>query len=370
MTEKRSNSKSDAANINLSVAIPLFNEETVLPELHRRLTNVLDNIPGGPHEIIFVDDGSSDATRDILSALAVADTRVRAVLLSRNFGHQAALTAAIDHVTGDAVVLMDGDLQDTPETIPQFVDEFQRGSDVVYAIRQKRKESLWMRTAYAAFYATIGKLSDVNLPSQAGDFSLLSKRVVEHLKRMPERHRYLRGLRAWVGYRQTGIAVERDARHSGVSKYSLPKLFQLAFDGIFSFSSKPIRAAIYGGALAMIGSIGFVAYAVVSHLVFASSPPGYTTLVAAMTFLTGIQLFFLGTIGEYVGRIYEQVKRRPLYVVDSVMNTDNVQLTESELWSQNSQQTPAARANATTFPNEFVALPNEFVAQPTHTISD
>ncbi len=315
-----------SSRFRLSIAIPVFNEESVLPELYRRLKNALDQVDGGPHEIVFVDDGSSDATREMLGGLAIADTRVKAVLLSRNFGHQSALSAALDHVTGDAVVLMDGDLQDTPETIPRFLEMYERGFDVVYAIREKRKESWWLKACYAGFYRIIRQLSELDLPEGSGDFALLSRRVVDRMVAMPERHRYLRGLRYWVGYRQTGITVERDARHSGVSKYSFAKLFQLAFDGIFSFSVKPLRAAAVLGFAAITGASAFVAFAIIAHLFFGRSPAGFTALITFMTLLTGIQLVVLGLIGEYVGRIYEQVKLRPMYVVDRVLTADNTYL--------------------------------------------
>ena len=319
------------SDFRLSVAIPLFNEESVLFELHSRLSGVLDELGGGEHEIVFVDDGSTDATREILAGLVVADPRVKAVLLSRNFGHQAALSAAMDHVNGDAVVLMDGDLQDTPETIPRFIEQFLQGFDVVYAIRKKRKESLFLRTCYATAYWVIRKLSKLNLPEGTGDFALLSRRVVDQMKKLPERHRYLRGLRYWVGYAQTGIEVERDARHSGESKYNFSGLCRLAFDGIFSFSVKPLRAATGIGALAVVGSLTFAAYAIFSHLFLSASPQGFTALITVMTLLTGIQLLFLGIIGEYVGRVYEQVKFRPMYVVDEVLTVDsNVPLSETE----------------------------------------
>ncbi|MCL4144320.1 UNVERIFIED_CONTAM: hypothetical protein GTU68_037454 [Idotea baltica] len=336
--------------IRLSVAIPLYNEETVLPELHRRLKNVLDTIPGGPHQIVCVDDGSSDGTRDLLAGLAVADPSVNAVLLSRNFGHQAALSAALDHVTGDAVVLMDGDLQDTPETIIRFLEQHQLGFDVVYAVREKRKESWWLKACYAGFYKVIHRLSELKLPEGSGDFALLSGRVVNHIRRMPERHRYLRGLRYWVGYRQTGITVERDARHSGDSKYSFSKLFGLAFDGIFSFSVKPLRAATACGMLTIAASFAFVAYAVFAHLFLGASPSGFTAMIFMVSLLAGVQLLFLGVIGEYVGRIYEQVKLRPLYVVDRVLRADNVDLGSFDGQSNSQPAVEAQGAGGNVFP--------------------
>src|ERR1700759_240924 len=190
---------------HLSVAIPVHNEESVLPELLARLRKVLDALPGGPHEVVFVDDGSSDSTFAMLAAAAAKDDRIVAISLSRNFGHQAAITAALDHVSGDAVVVMDGDLQDVPEVIPQFVESFEKGYDVVYAQRVRRKEPLPLRICYFVFYRMMASLSDIRLPLDSGDFGLMSRRVVDQVRRMPEHHRYLRGMRSWVGFRQLGI---------------------------------------------------------------------------------------------------------------------------------------------------------------------
>jgi dolichol-phosphate mannosyltransferase len=299
----------------LSVAVPLYNEESVLPEFLRRTRAVLEGLAGGPHEMVLVDDGSADRTRAILEAAAAQDPRIVVVALSRNFGHQAALTAALDHCSGDAVVVMDADLQDIPEAIPRFVEQFQKGYDVVYATRAQRKEPWWLKLAYFLFYRLLAMLSELNLPLDAGDFALISRRVVEQLGRLPEHHRYLRGLRSWVGFRQIGIPVERAERHSGRSKYGLRKLFELASDGIFAFSIVPLRAAILLGALATALSGLFAAYAVYARLFLKRSPQGFTALVLLITFLSGILLFFMGIIGEYVGRLYEEVKARPLYIV-------------------------------------------------------
>src|SRR5579884_913948 len=216
----------------LSVAIPLHNEESVLPELLRRTRAVLDQIGGGPHELVFADDGSTDRTLSILRDAAREDPRILVISLSRNFGHQAALTAALDHVTGDAAVIMDGDLQDVPEAIPQFLEQYWNGYDVVYAKRIKRKESWLLRSCYFLFYRIMAKLSDTKLPLDSGDFALLSRRVIEELHRLPEHHRYLRGLRSWVGFRQIGVEVERDERRAGKSKYIALRLLKLASDGI------------------------------------------------------------------------------------------------------------------------------------------
>ncbi|HTZ46704.1 MAG TPA: glycosyltransferase family 2 protein [Verrucomicrobiae bacterium] len=299
----------------LSVAIPVHNETSVLPELLRRLRTVLDNLKGGPHQIVFVDDGSTDATFDMLEEAAGTDARILALSLSRNFGHQAAITAALDHVNGDAVVVMDGDLQDVPEVIPQFVEKYKEGYDVVYAKRVRRKEPWLLRLCYFVFYRMMARLSDIQLPLDSGDFGLMSKRVVAQLRGMPEHHRYLRGMRTWVGYRQTGIEVERAERHSGRSKYSLIRLLKLAFDGIFAFSVVPIRAAALLGSFVMLVSAIFVVYAVYARMFLQRSPRGFTALIVVVTFLSGMVMFFLGIIGEYVGRIYEEIKSRPHYVI-------------------------------------------------------
>jgi dolichol-phosphate mannosyltransferase len=299
----------------VSVAISLYNEEAVFPELLRRLQSVLDAIPGGPHEIVFVDDGSDDETFDRIAAASAVDPRVRGVALSRNFGHQAALSAALDHVSGDAVVVMDGDLQDPPEQIPRFLEEHRKGFDVVYARRVGRKEGWILRAAYYLFYRMIAALSSLRLPVDAGDFSLLSRRVVDEINAIPEHHRYLRGLRTWVGFRQTGIPVERSHRAAGRSRYTLGKLLRLAFDGVFAFSMAPLRAAATLGFVTVAAALLFAAYAIYVKLVLGKSPPGFTALILVVTFFSGVQLLFLGVIGEYLGRVYEETKRRPRYVV-------------------------------------------------------
>lgn len=303
------------APFRLSIAIPVHNEESVLPELLRRARSVLDQMEGGPHEIIFVDDGSSDGTFSILEDASRQDPRIVAVSLSRNFGHQAALTAALDHVTGDAAVLMDGDLQDVPEAIPRFVEKYHQGYDVVYAQRVRRKEPWALRLCYFVFYRLMASLSDVRLPLDSGDFGLMSRRAIDQIRRMPEHHRYLRGMRSWIGFRQTGIAVERAERHSGRTKYGLLRLLKLAADGLFSFSIVPIRAAALAGAFVMFLSMIYVFYAVYVKIFLHISPQGFTALIVAITFLSGVVLFFLGIIGEYIGRIYEETKGRPQYVI-------------------------------------------------------
>jgi len=322
-----------AESFCLSVAIPIHNEESALPELLRRTRAVLDQIDGGPHQLVFVDDGSTDDSVGILREAARVDRRIGVISLSRNFGHQAAITAGLDHVTGNATVVMDGDLQDVPEVIPQFVKKHFEGYDVVYARRIRRKEPLPLRMCYYIFYRMMARLSDLRLPLDSGDFGLMSRRVVEQIRKMPEHHRYLRGMRSWVGFRQTGIPVERAGRHSGKSKYSLLRLMKLASDGIFAFSIVPIRAAAILGLVAIALSFLFAMYAVFVRVFLHHVPQGFTALIVMLSFLSGVLLFFLGVIGEYVGRVYEEAKGRPQYIVAAAFGSvveNSVQRTQRE----------------------------------------
>jgi dolichol-phosphate mannosyltransferase len=307
------------ASRRLSVVIPLYNEQQSLPALLEELDAVLGGIAGGPHEIIAVDDGSTDATVATLEVAARLDPRIVIISLSRNFGHQAAICAGLDHATGDLVVVMDGDGQDPPGAIHRLLAKHELGYDVVYAQRVARKEGGLLRVAYYLFYRAVAALSDTPLPLDAGDFALLSRRVVEAIKAAPERQRYLRGLRTWVGFRQAGIPVERAARMAGTSKYDTRALVRLAFDGIFAFSVVPLRAAAIVGVGAMLVSFLFAGYSLLAKLFNDQSPRGFTALIMAIVFLSGVQLFFLGIIGEYVGRVYEETKARPLYLVDRIV---------------------------------------------------
>jgi dolichol-phosphate mannosyltransferase len=297
----------------------VYNEEAVVPELVRRITTALDGLEGGPHELVVADDGSSDRTLELLEDAARRDSRLTVVALSRNFGHQTALGAALDHVSGDVTVMMDGDLQDPPEAIPTLLDWYRQGYDVVYVRRTHRKEAWWLRACYYLFYRILAALSALQLPLDAGDFGLVSRRVVEEMRRMPEHHRYLRGLRTWVGFRQIGVPIERDARHAGRTKYGPLKLLKLASDGIFAFSIVPLRAAALLGVSAMGLSCLFAVYSLFVKFVQHQSPQGFTAIILVITFLSGVNLFFLGIIGEYVGRVYEETKGRPHYVVKRVM---------------------------------------------------
>lgn len=303
---------------SVSVAIPVYNEEAVVTELLSRTCAVLDEIPGGPHQIVLVDDGSSDRTCELLGAAAEKDSRLVVVELSRNFGHQTALGAALNYVSGDVTVLMDGDLQDPPEAIPLLLETYKQGYDVVYVQRMNRKEALWLRACYYLFYRVLAALSSIQLPLDAGDFGLMSRRVIKEIRKMPEHHRYIRGMRTWVGFRQIGIPLERAARHAGRTKYSPLRLLKLASDGIFAFSIVPLRAAAILGAAATALSALYSFYALYVKF-WLHAPQGFTALILAITFLSGVNLFFLGLIGEYVGRVYEEAKGRPHYVVRKVI---------------------------------------------------
>ena len=308
--------------MRLSVGIPVFNEEEVLPELLSRLMSVLDRLEGGPHEVVLVDDGSTDGSRRLLTEAAARDPRIRVVVLSRNFGHQAALGAALDYVIGDAVVLMDADLQDEPEVIPQFVSHHFSGADVVFARRSSRKEGVILRTAYRVFYRMVSALADVSLPVDTGDFALLGRNVVTVLRDLPEQQRYLRGLRAWVGFTQVGIDVDRPARFAGQPKYSAWGLIKLAIDGICSFSVVPLRAATIAGLVAIAAVVAFSMYAIYRRFVGGEVPEGFTASLLVTTFLASVQLLFLGVIGEYLGRMYGEAKRRPAYIVARIIGTE------------------------------------------------
>ena len=303
----------------VTISIPIHNEEEVIPTLLARVSAVLDATPGGPHELLLVDDGSRDRSLVLLEEAARKDPRITVVVLSRNFGHQAALTAAFDHARGDVMLLMDGDLQDPPEALPALLARLDEGYDVVYVRRTRRKEPFWLRASYHVAYRIIASLSRIALPADAGDFAVLSRRAIDAVRDLPERQRYLRGLRSWVGFRQTGIEVERAARAAGVSKYSLRRLIGLALDGAFAFSTAPLRFIGVAGGITLLGSIAFSLFAVYAKLVLGRSPQGFTALTVLGTLVGGMILLSLWIIGEYVGRIYEEVKRRPVYLVDRVV---------------------------------------------------
>jgi glycosyltransferase involved in cell wall biosynthesis len=296
----------------LSVVVPLLNEEETLEELYARTTEALSGLD---FELVMVDDGSRDATPRMLSGLADRDGRVRVLTLSRNFGHQAAITAGLDHARGEAVVMMDGDLQDPPEVIPELLEEWRRGADVVYAVRRTRPGETRLKLATARwFYRVFSKLARIDLTPEAGDFRLLDRQALDALGSMRERNRFLRGMSVWVGFNQTAVHYDRDPRFAGATKYTPRRMLRFSLDAVSSFSHVPLQAAtvlgfVFSG-LAFLGIPIAIAFRATGQFV-----PGITTVLFAVLLLGGIQLVTVGIIGEYLGRVYEEVKGRPLYLV-------------------------------------------------------
>ena len=301
-------------NKKISIVVPVYNEEAIVAEFYRALKEVLNTL-GYAYEVIFVDDGSVDATPQILRRFAKEDARMKVLSFSRNFGHSAAISAGLAYASGDAVIIIDSDLQDPPEALKKFCETWERGAEEVYGIRAKRKEWLGKRFAYWLFYRLLQRLSPIPIPLDSGDFSLLDRKVVDLLNSLPERGRFVRGLRAWTGFRQVGVPFERAKRRAGQSKYTFGKLLVVAADGIFSFSHLPLRAAtVVGFAIAILS---FVAIMVIAYLRLAHALvlPGFSSTIITVLFMGGIQLFSIGILGEYVGRVYDEVKQRPLYVI-------------------------------------------------------
>ncbi len=299
----------------VSVVLPCYNEIQNLEPLIGRLREVLEPLTKGLWEVIFVDDASDDGTAEALDKLSAADSRIKAIHFARNFGHQAAQVAGLEHAKGRAVVLMDADLQDPPEVIASLFERWQEGYHVAYAVRRRRKESVLKRAAYSFFYRSLRLLAEVKIPLDSGDFCMMDERVVRVLTGMRERHRFLRGLRSWVGFRQIGVEYERSARFAGEPKYTLGKLIQLALSGYIGFSTKPLRIAMWLGFGATAFGFAVLVWAIYARLAGAPVPWGWASTMAAILFLGGTQLAVAGIIGEYVGRVYDEVRGRPLYVV-------------------------------------------------------
>jgi len=302
----------------LSIVAPIFNERDSVEEFWRRLTPAL--APLGEYEVVLVDDGSTDGSWELLRGIAARDEHVRLLKLSRNFGHQIALTAGLDAARGDAVVLIDADLQDPPELIPDLVARWQEGYDVVYAVRGRRDgESRVRLLAIAAFYRLFRRLAATDIPADTGDFRLLSRRAVDSLARMPERARYLRGMTSWIGFRQVGVTYRRDARFAGSSKYPLAKLLRLASDGIASFSVAPIRLLARIGFVMIVFCAGVLGWTLYTRFFTHSAPQGWTSVLGVVLLLGGIQLLGMGIVGQYIARIFEETKQRPLYLIEEIV---------------------------------------------------
>jgi glycosyltransferase involved in cell wall biosynthesis len=300
---------------SLSVVVPVHDEEAVLPELHRRLAAVLDGL-GLPAEIVYVNDGSRDGSLALLTSLHAADARVAVVDLSRNFGKEVAMSAGLDHASGDAVIVIDADLQDPPELIPEMVRAWREGSDVVLMRRRSRAKESWLKKATArAFYGAIGRIGTIEIPADVGDFRLLSRRAVEAVRRFPERSRFMKGLFAWIGFPCRELAYDRDGRYAGESKWNYWRLWNFALEGITSFSVLPLKVASYIGVLTALLAFAYGALIVAKTLLWGDPVRGYPTLVTVVLFLGGLQLMALGVIGEYLARMFVEVKRRPLYLV-------------------------------------------------------
>jgi polyisoprenyl-phosphate glycosyltransferase len=322
----------------LSVVVPVFNEAESLDELYRRLVASLEQ---EPFELIFTDNASTDGTVERLKDIAQRDPRVRAILLSRNFGHQASLTAGLEHARGDAVAMLDGDLQDPPELLPDMLEHWRKGVDVVYMVRATRLGESRFKLATARwFYRVLSKLTEFDVPQNAGDFRLLDRKALDALLAMPERRRFLRGMSAWVGFTQLGIPYDRDARYAGSTKYSLRNLVGFSLDAIASFSHVPLQLSMAAGfivsAIALLG----LPLVVVLRLAGATELPGISTVLFVVLFLGGVQLITIGIIGEYLGRIYDEVKQRPLYVIDKRVNIPGPDVPSSSAASSR-HETPA-----------------------------
>jgi dolichol-phosphate mannosyltransferase len=315
----------------VSVVVPLYNEEENLPELHRRTSAALREL-GVSYELLLINDGSKDGTALFLEALAQRDPHVTVIHLSRNFGHQAAVSAGIDHARGQAVILMDGDLQDPPEVLGQFLDQWRQGHEVVYSIRTKRKEGLFKRTAYALFYRMLRATSSLDIPLDSGDFCLMDRKVVDALRRLPERQRFVRGLRTFVGFRQIGLPHERDARFAGKPKYTFKALLRLAIDGMVGFSDFPLTLVTYFGIFSFILALGLSGWVLFDALHERTAPRGWASTLAVVLYMGSVQLLSLGIIAEYIRRIFLETKQRPFYIVGRITRgNDALDLAEPPL---------------------------------------
>ncbi len=301
--------------VTFSVVAPVFNEVGSLPELHRRVRQVMEGL-GETWELILVDDGCTDGSTQAMAALAAEDAHVHPLYFARNFGHQIAVTAGLDYSRGEAVVVIDADLQDPPEVIPELVAKWREGYEVVYAVRQEREGETWFKRVTASiFYRLISRITDVKIPLDTGDFRLLDRQVVDTLKQMRERHRFLRGMASWVGFRQTGVRYKRAARFAGVTKYPFRKMLRLALNAVTGFSYFPLQIATYLGFVSAGISVLAIPVVIILRLLGTRAFAGQATTLIAVLFLGGVQLISLGILGEYIGRLYDEAKARPLYIL-------------------------------------------------------
>lgn len=310
-------------NPTISIVAPLYNESETLPQLVERLNALMEawvlnpNTQNMPIEVVLVNDGSRDNTAELMQQLALSDARYHCVFLARNYGHQIALSAGLSKARGtEGVMVIDGDLQDPPELLPDFYEKYREGYDVIYAIRQKRKENMLKKAAYRLFYRLLKSISYIDIPLDSGDFCFMSRRVVDVLNLMPEESRYIRGMRSWIGFKQIGVTYERAERAAGASKYGFRMLLNLAYNGIFNFSEFPIKVIKRIGYSAVGLSMLYVIYSLYRKLMYNDVPQGFMATIFIIVFFSGIQLFFMGIMGEYLLRIFFQVKGRPLFIVE------------------------------------------------------
>ena len=309
----------NVGSIMYSIVVPVYNEENVLTEFYNRTISVLNSIKE-KYEIIFINDGSIDSSLNILKELCSKDSNTKVINFSRNFGHQLAITAGMDYSTGNAVIVIDSDLQDPPEIIINLIEKRKEGYDVVYAIRESRKgETLFKKLTATFFYKLIIKITNISIPASVGDFRLMDKKVIDAFRVIRERHRFIRGLVSWVGFKQTGITYIRNERFAGQTKYPLKKMLKFAIDGITSFSFLPLQLAMYAGVIISFLSFACGLYILYLRIITGRFIPGIAGILVSVLFLGGVQLLFLGLIGEYVGRMYDEIKQRPLYIVRELL---------------------------------------------------
>jgi polyisoprenyl-phosphate glycosyltransferase len=306
----------------VSIIIPAYCEGQVVEECYKRIKSTMDSLANYDYELIFVDDGSNDDTLTILEQIAFHDINVKIISFSRNFGHQIAITAGLDRVSGDTAVIIDADLQDPPELIPKMLEKWEEGFQVVYAKRTAREgEKRLKRWTAALFYWLLNQLTDIKIPQNTGDFRLIDRKVILEMRKMKERNRFVRGLSSWVGFKQIGIEYKRNQRYAGETKYSFRKMLKFALDGIFSFSQKPLKIATNIGFFSIFVGLLLIIYVFFGKFFFPEiTVPGWASLLIAVVFFGGVQLFTIGIIGEYIGRIYDEIKNRPLYIIKKEMN--------------------------------------------------